>query len=123
MRKGRAASIAVLLLEGLGRDEPIGFRPLDHSDEFGAPFERFGECSPVARRAFRLRQSAIDRVSFLRQSGDHLLCATRVLPQRLQVAASFGGDAPGDATGVRIRRSPMNSANVRAAFKLAGVKA
>ncbi len=28
-----------------------------------------------------------------------------------------------DATGVRIRQSPMNSANVRAAFKLAGVKA
>jgi CO/xanthine dehydrogenase Mo-binding subunit len=27
-----------------------------------------------------------------------------------------------DATGVRIRQSPMNSANVRAAFKLAGVK-
>ena len=26
-----------------------------------------------------------------------------------------------DATGVRIRQSPMNSANVRAAFKLAGV--
>ena len=27
-----------------------------------------------------------------------------------------------DATGVRIRRSPMNSANVRGAFQLAGVK-
>src|SRR5262249_24466293 len=28
-----------------------------------------------------------------------------------------------DATGARIRQSPMNSANVRSAFKLAGVKA
>src|SRR5262249_36878387 len=27
-----------------------------------------------------------------------------------------------DATGVRIRQSPMNGANVRAAFKLAGLK-